>query len=100
MTNRTQPVTHHHVPPIDRTARGDDLTTRPIIVIEPTLANPVEVTLKHGRYDTRIVTFGAIAQTLQSWHPELALVDIDHNKDGIAQCGGGLSSGGIPILAF
>jgi DNA-binding response OmpR family regulator len=71
-----------------------------MVVMESTLANLVVVTLKHGRYDTRTVTSGAIAQTMQSWHPELALVDIDHHKDGIAQCGGGLSKGGIPILAF
>ena len=77
------------------------MPVRVIVVMEAALANLVAVTLKHGRYETRSASSPSeIVSTVSAWQPQLALIDIDHHKDAIAQCGGGMSQGGIPLLAF
>lgn len=101
MTGQVPQVTPHHVAPHDQSMPSNGTFTRVIVVMEMALANLVAVTLKHGRYDTRTATSGAeIASTLSSWQPHIALIDIDNHKDAMEQCGGGMTKGGIPILAF
>lgn len=101
MTAFTPTLPQGHVNPTPDRSLSDGASTRVILVMEPALATLVAVTLKHGRYDTRSATSPAeIASAMTSWQAELALVDIDHHKDAIAQCGGGMTKGGIPVLAF
>ncbi|MDQ2950665.1 MAG: response regulator transcription factor [Chloroflexota bacterium] len=101
MTSPTATVTQGHVIPSVHPAPSDGAPVRVIVVMETALANLVAATLRHGRYDTNSLTSPAeIASNISSWQPQLALIDIDHHKDAIAQCGGGMTQGGIPILAF
>ena len=80
---------------------SDVTPTRVAVVIGNALGNLVAVTLRHGKYETRAATSeGEIAALLQSWQPQIALIDIDHHPSAIDQVGGGIARGGIPILAF
>jgi two-component system alkaline phosphatase synthesis response regulator PhoP len=125
MTPRCQTVTHRHVTFRDPAARppktdgagtrgdgatlrsngngsgGDGGPSRVLLVIGTALANLVAVTLRHGNYETRqAVTEGEVRARFKDWGPHLALVDIDEHNTLIAAVGGGMSRGGIPILAF
>ncbi|MDQ6669808.1 MAG: response regulator transcription factor [Chloroflexota bacterium] len=49
-----------------------------LVLDQPAVTELVKLTLTHGAYDTRTTTVGAeAATTLGTWHPHLALVDMD-----------------------
>jgi len=104
MTQPIEAVTQRHVTSRDpQTAmpKEDGAPSRVLLVITNALANLVAVTLRHGHYETRdAVDESAIRALLRDWRPHLAIIDIDHHVGMINLVGGGLSKGGIPILAF
>jgi len=72
-----------------------------LLVIGKALANLVAVTLRHGNYDTRdATTADDVRSAMTTWHPHMALVDIDHYQSLFEVLGGGMTQGEIPILAF
>jgi DNA-binding response OmpR family regulator len=104
MTQPIGAVTERHVTsrdPQTETPKDDGAPSRVVLVITNALANLVAVTLRHGHYETRdVVEESALRALLRDWRPHLALIDIDHHLAAIDTVGGGLSKGGIPILAF
>jgi len=81
--------------------KDDGARSRVLLVITNALANLVAVTLRHGHYETRDATEeAAIRMLMRDWQPHLAIIDIDHHPAMIELVGGGLSKGGIPVLAF
>jgi DNA-binding response OmpR family regulator len=75
--------------------------TRVLIVIGNALGNLVAVTLRHGNYETHhALSEGDIVSAVREWQPHLAMIDIDHFPLGIEQVGGGMTGGGMPVLAF
>ncbi len=81
--------------------KDDGAPSRVLIVITNALANLVAVTLRHGHYETRdAVDEATIRPLLRDWRPHLAIIDIDHHQAMIDLVGGGLSKGGMPVLAF
>ena len=103
MTGRAGVVTPRHVTARDPHTRlkDDGAPSRVLLVITNALANLVAVTLRHGHYETRdAVDAGVLGTLLRDWQPHLALIDIDHHLAAIEVVGGGMSKGGIPILAF
>ena len=83
-------------------APQDDVArSRVLLVIPKALANLVAVTLRHGAYETRDATDESeVRRLLNDWRPDMALVDVDHYAAFIDLLGGGMSAGGLPILAF
>jgi DNA-binding response OmpR family regulator len=101
MTWQGNAVTPRHVTPPAPRQRGDGTPSRVLIVITNALANLVAVTLRHGPYETReAVAEDAIRTAMSDWQPDLAIIDIDHHFAMIDTVGGGMSKGGIPVLAF
>src|SRR6266508_1483478 len=104
MTQRSDVVILLHVSardPRDEMPKDDAAPSRVLIVITNALANLVAVTLRHGHYATRdAVDEAAIRPLLRDWQPHLAIIDIDHHLAMIDLVGGGLSKGGMPVLAF
>src|SRR5258706_15422979 len=104
MTQPINAVTQRHVTardPETPMTKEDGAPSRVLLVITNALANLVAVTLRHGHYETRdAVDESAIRALLRDWRPHLAIIDIDHHVGMINLVGGGLSKGGIPILAF
>jgi DNA-binding response OmpR family regulator len=79
----------------------DGAPSRVLLVIGKALANLVAVTLRHGNYEThQAVTDQEVRARMKDWEPHLAVVDIDEHSPLLASVGGGLSHGGIPVLAF
>jgi len=62
-----------------RAGRGSNRAARVLLVIsDKALANTVELTLRHGRYDRRVEGTVAGGKTaIEEWKPHLLLVDID-----------------------
>src|SRR5438067_3799304 len=93
-----------HMAPADvlpRTDASSNESSRVLLVIGKALANLVAVTLRHGKYETRDCTSETEArQLMQDWRPHMALIDIDHHQNFIELLGGGMSNGGIALLAF
>jgi two-component system, OmpR family, KDP operon response regulator KdpE len=60
-------------------ARSSDRAVRVLLVIsDRTLANTIDLTLRHGQYVRRITeTVGEAKASITSWKPHLLLVDID-----------------------
>jgi len=104
MTMRSEVVTPRHVTsrdPRNEMPNDDGARSRVLLVITNALANLVAVTLRHGHYETRdAVDEAAIRALMRDWQPHLAIIDIDHHPAMIELVGGGLSKGGMPILAF
>jgi len=104
MTQRIEAVTQRHVTsrdPQTEMPKDDGAPSRVVLVITNALANLVAVTLRHGHYETRdAVDESALRAVLRDWRPHLAMIDIDHHLAAIDTVGGGMSKGGIPILAF
>src|SRR5438132_9187083 len=76
-------------------------SSRVLLVIGKALANLVAVTLRHGKYETRDCTTETEArQLMRDWRPHMALIDIDHHQNFIEILGGGMSNGGMALLAF
>jgi DNA-binding response OmpR family regulator len=101
MTLRSPASTQGRVNSPGPRTNGDPTPTRALVLIANALGNLVTVTLRHGSYETHHASSDSeIATAMRDWEPELALVDIDHFPKGIDQVGGGMSKGGIPILAF
>ena len=81
--------------------KSDATPTRVLVLIGNALGNLVTVTLRHGNYETQhALTDTDVATAVRDWDPHIALIDIDHFPNGIAQVGGGMAQGGVPILAF
>src|SRR5881296_959248 len=104
MTQPSDVVTPRHVSARDPSSgmtKSDGAPSRVLLIITNSLANLVAVTLRHGHYETRdAVDEAAIRTLLRDWQPHLAIIDIDHHLAMIDLVGGGLSKGGMPILAF
>jgi DNA-binding response OmpR family regulator len=74
---------------------------RVLLIIGKALANLVAVTLRHGDYETRDATDDReIHDLVRDWHPDMALVDIDHFGAYLKILGGGMAHGHLPLLAF
>ena len=90
--------------PAEVPSRSDGSATensRVLLVIGKALANLVAVTLRHSKYETRDCTTETEArQLMRDWRPHMALIDIDHHQNFIEILGGGMSNGGIALLAF
>jgi len=68
-----------------------------LLVLANALANLVSLTLGHQGYETRIeVDAKKLPGVLQTWHPHLAFVDLDHYQELIDP----LVSRSVPVLAF
>jgi DNA-binding response OmpR family regulator len=103
MTQLIDVVTQRHATsdPQTEMPKDDSAPSRVVLVITNALANLVAVTLRHGHYETRdVVDESAVRALLRDWQPHLAIIDIDHHLAMIDVVGGGLSKGGMPILAF
>jgi DNA-binding response OmpR family regulator len=104
MTQPTDVVTPRRVTsrePQTAMSNDDGVRSRVLLVITNALANLVAVTLRHGHYETRDAVEGnAVEALMREWQPHIALIDIDHHLPMIDLVGGGLSKGGIPVLAF
>lgn len=61
--------------------------TRVLLVLDrPVLAAVLALALTHGRYQTRLARTEAAATTeLRSWHPHLAVIDMDLARDAILE---------------
>lgn len=69
--------------------------------MKETLGNLVELTLQHGRYETRTTTNRDECRDLVSdWAPDIAFLDIDFFEPFIEIVGRGLTHGHTPIVAF
>ena len=64
--------------------RGSDRTIRVLLLLgDKPLANTVDLTLRHGRYDRRIAaTVDDAKASLAAWKPHLLIVDIDTEVGG------------------
>ena len=101
MTQRSPAGSPNRVAAPDPQLNGDGTPTRVLVLIANALGNLVAVTLRHGNYETHnAFSDDDVAAAMRDWRPHLALIDIDHFPKGIEQVGGGLSQGGMPILAF
>lgn len=66
-----------------------------------TLGNLVNLTLQHGRYDTKITTSAEECRILlRDWTPHLVFIDLDLYEPFIDIVGRGLVHGHAPIIAF
>jgi DNA-binding response OmpR family regulator len=80
---------------------GQSGAPRAVIVFDDPLASLLAVTLRHGRYETRVTTDRAEALLLlRDWQPQLACIDIDRYEQFIDLLGGGMEHGHMPLLAF
>jgi DNA-binding response OmpR family regulator len=74
---------------------------RALIVMNPTLARLVSLTLRHGRYETRSTTNAAECRAiLAEWNPHLAFIDIDVYGQFMEIVSADRPNGQVPILAF
>jgi two-component system, OmpR family, alkaline phosphatase synthesis response regulator PhoP len=66
-----------------------------------TLGNLINLTLQHGRYETKRTTDPQECRAiLDDWAPHMALLDLDVYEQFIDIVGRGLTHGHMPIVAF
>jgi two-component system, OmpR family, KDP operon response regulator KdpE len=73
-----------------------------LVLDQPLVTELVKLTLNHGAYHTRTTVAGAEAVTaLGSWHPHLALVDMDLGRGNIVHELAATGDGGrVPLIAL
>jgi DNA-binding response OmpR family regulator len=73
-----------------------------LVLDQPLVTELVKLTLNHGAYHTRTTVAGAEAvTTVGSWHPHLALVDMDLDGGSIVRELAATSDGGrVPLIAL
>jgi DNA-binding response OmpR family regulator len=83
--------------------RGSDRAIRVLLVLgDKPLANTVELTLRHGRYDRRVAaTVNDAKALLADWKPHLLIVDIDtEGGDGIQLIDEARQQGPMGVIAL
>jgi DNA-binding response OmpR family regulator len=87
----------------EQATRGSDRTIRVLLVLsDKPLANTVDLTLRHGRYDRRTAaTVRDAKAALTDWKPHLLIVDIDTEAgDGIQLIDEARNHGPMGVIAL